>query len=94
MRLGETDYRHPAAHCPECNYKIDAATPIDADRGPIPGDYTVCLKCASFLVFGNSPALRLITHQEIADMDAETRGQLVKVRAAIKRLNQSGRGVK
>lgn len=45
-------YRLQKAQCPWCEHRLDAAIRTDGEEGsPKPGDLTVCLACASLLMF-------------------------------------------
>jgi hypothetical protein len=41
----------PTCRCPYCEHRFDAATSIGSDAVPKPGDLTLCISCASPLVF-------------------------------------------
>ena len=60
-----TDFRVPLAHCPTCNHKLDAASNPEDDRPPAPGDATICIKCATVLIYLPDMSLRLATQEEI-----------------------------
>lgn len=82
--LGEGD------NCPKCGHHIDRATPVghpavNAEKG----DYSVCIECASVLVFTDDKGhVRLITEEEEIKMDDETRDLLSRVQFAIKNMRQ------
>lgn len=44
--------RLPVDHCPWCGYRFDATSGVAHDNTPSPGDFTVCISCASVLQFG------------------------------------------
>ena len=57
----------PATACPWCGYKIDAASsadPRDPEATPSPGDFSICLECASPLFFTEGLGLRKPTPEE------------------------------
>lgn len=73
----------PECRCPHCDHKLDAATSVEGESAPGPGDVTVCFYCTAFLVFGDALTLRLMTTDEIGELDAEVRGLLVRLRKQI-----------
>lgn len=82
-----TDTRLPADYCPLCGYKLDAASsPTKAT--PDPGDCSVCLSCASALVFGDNLRLRVMTTSEIADMHPDDRKKLREFQRAVRMLDR------
>ena len=55
------DTRTPKSNCPFCLHKLDAAMsgdPAHPDVMPKPGDFSVCISCASILVFTDDLRLR------------------------------------
>lgn len=74
----ETDY------CPNCGKKLDCAT-CESEIKPEPGDISVCIYCTSFLIFNDKVKLRLLTDDEIADLPAERRSQLVMARLLLRK---------
>ena len=51
--------RLPISQCPYCGQRLDAASPADhSDAVPAPGDFTVCIICASPLVFDRKLRVR------------------------------------
>jgi hypothetical protein len=70
--------RYDAARCPECGAEHDAATGVGASAGklPEPGSLTVCIQCASVLVFELEPgearfSFRVATLKETSDAPPE-----------------------
>jgi hypothetical protein len=53
-------------------HAADNATPAS----PHSGDYTVCQYCAAWLVFDHDLQVRLITDQELRDLDPATVARL------------------
>lgn len=37
--------------CPKCGYLLEAATDMESDKRPSPGDWAVCINCATVLRF-------------------------------------------
>lgn len=65
--------------CPQCGMKISAATSTEGDHKPTPGDLSVCLYCATPLVFTDGLKLRKMTD---LDLLALPFSELRQVRAA------------
>ena len=77
------------SNCPVCLKQFDAATSPFGDSAPTPGDLTVCIYCASFLIFEQDLRLRLMTEQEIGELPDEARIQIMRVRRAIKAVSET-----
>lgn len=43
--------RTPATLCPHCGYAMDAASSMQGEAVPDPGDWSICLRCAGVLQF-------------------------------------------
>lgn len=50
---------------------MDAATDIDGEATPTPGDYSLCINCATVLVFDDRLHLAVPTHQQMQEATAE-----------------------
>lgn len=59
-------FRHKKYKCPSCSYEFDCASPLLGDEAFVPkaGDFTLCLKCASILRYGQNDMI-LATTTEI-----------------------------
>lgn len=51
--------------CPKCFHQLDAATNMEGKDPPEPGDYTVCIRCASVLRFGPDMMLEMASLTDI-----------------------------
>lgn len=80
-----------AQRCPACGYEMDSDTDAFGDARPKPEDVSVCLKCATFLVFNHDMSRRQMTHEDEAALDAETRAALWRVRRAIEQMRIAGK---
>lgn len=61
--------------CPVCLHEHDAATSVGPNDGaPAPGDFTVCIECASILRWTDGMRLRVFS--ELDTLDLATRGLL------------------
>src|SRR5258707_1048262 len=56
--IGDTSHRLPGSDCPSCRKPLDAATGINGDVRPAPGDVTVCLYCGHIMVFADDLTVR------------------------------------
>lgn len=56
-------------HCPHCGKKVTLSTGISHDEHlePMPGAFTLCIRCAQLSVFGENLKLRLPTAEEKAE---------------------------
>jgi hypothetical protein len=79
----------PLSRCPWCDYLMDAATNLqDAEAVPAPGDVSVCLSCASVLVFNDDLTLRGFTPAEIAALPSDIKSQLERYQRAIREIDR------
>lgn len=66
----------PGAPCCCCGEILDMAGTDEGPYRPTPGDYTVCLYCATVLVFTETLALRKATDADWREMPEETQAGL------------------
>lgn len=66
--------RVPSSRCPYCKKSLDGARiaceTSQAER-PNPGDYSMCINCGSFNVFGKDLRLRKPTEAETAEIGTD-----------------------
>lgn len=76
--------------CPVCQLKLDAASHM-TDRHAVPseGDITICIGCASFLVFGPEFSLREMSVLEVGMLPDELRIELQRMRRAVEKVNRA-----
>lgn len=79
----------PENLCPYCGKKLDAAS---GEGTPSPGDVSVCIECASPLMFTDELTLRVMTRAEFADLPPATRADLRRYQAAVRKLDRSSTG--
>lgn len=60
--------RQIESSCPDCGKKLDAATNIENDAVPVPGDIGICLYCQGVHIFTDSMSRRSPTEEDIASM--------------------------
>lgn len=70
-------------YCPVCKHLCDRASSAYGQAVPDPGDITVCFYCTSVNVFGDDMALRVITEEELAQLNGEMKLKLLSVIQAI-----------
>jgi len=87
IRLGR-DTKLPDRACPVCNNKLDAASAINADTSPQPGDVSICFYCGSFLIYSDDMSSRLLTELEVYALDPHTKALLVETRQRLKQYRQ------
>jgi hypothetical protein len=75
--------RIPIMACPTCGYRMDAATPVDGDATPSPGDYTLCIFCSETLVFEKDLKVHKITPEEERAMPDDVRINLFRAKLFI-----------
>lgn len=72
MSAASTNFRLIESRCPQCNYKLDAATVANGDdRMPDPGDHSVCINCGQVLKYEADLRLRKATAAEIREIMEE-----------------------
>jgi len=75
----------PLTQCPKCNHPLDCATSVDADdSAPIEGDLSICINCATPLVFDELLMLRVLTQDEIDGLPPLSQ---IELRQAIRAVN-------
>jgi len=57
--------------CPACGYTLDAATGVQGNEIPGPGDISICINCASVLEFGPTLKLKLFSELELKKLSKE-----------------------
>lgn len=82
--------RHHPQPCPACGHTLDASTGVTHQAAPTVGDYTVCLNCATPLLFGDGLALSVADLTTCDRELAEELGQAIRI-AKRARLNRLGK---
>lgn len=83
MKIGETT-RVPTSRCLHCGRVNDAATPVDDNATPEPGNITVCFVCGHIMAFDTEMKLRELTISEILEVAGDER--ILAVQRARKRM--------
>jgi hypothetical protein len=69
-----TTRKMPDANCPTCGHAFSAASnALDNERGPRPGDWSICIECGGVLAFDASLRPRALTEAEQRAADADPR---------------------
>jgi hypothetical protein len=60
-----SDFPMPPALCPKCFGLLDGVANLEAAELPEPGDFTICMKCASVLRFDEKMQLMVASLMDI-----------------------------
>lgn len=71
----------PDTTCPVCSKPLNGATGVDTTASPVEGSVSVCLHCASVLVFNSDLSLRQMTEQEMGTLSQEDQDDLTYARS-------------
>jgi hypothetical protein len=66
----------PTSLCPSCGHPLDAASGIDDNAAPSPGDVTICAKCGELLAFTDDLTVVPATAERLDLLDPE---QVIKM---------------
>ena len=68
--MGDTMYILGDDQCPYCGHIVDRVMvgPDTPDVRPLPGDVTVCIQCASPMIFGDNLKLRAPDAEELLEI--------------------------
>ena len=69
-------YRHESFACPSCKRSLNASQGWKSP--PTAGDLTVCLHCSAMCAYKKGGTLRLLTQQDLDDLDDDTRRLLLR----------------
>jgi hypothetical protein len=78
-------HRVAKTHCPVCRYHVSVTTGLGHDEKPIPGDVTLCINCASVLVFTDNLAVREPSLVELESLTPEQHHDISLFRNILKR---------
>lgn len=75
--------------CPHCGHTLDRHESTDAvdKRAPEKDDISICIKCASWNMFNEDLSLRVMTEEDINNIDPETIAHMQRFTTEIKKLN-------
>lgn len=71
MERSERTFDTPGLVCPVCHTELDAATNVEDDQAPKPGDVTICVYCATVMEFTEG-GLRIMSQEELDAVHPET----------------------
>ena len=93
MRLSDERHRMPDVKCISCGKTLNAASAVDADGRPSPGDISVCVYCGKIMIYGKDMALRELTEIEKMEIlrDMEMFDRIEAMQQAAKRLKPEAR---
>lgn len=77
-----------ATTCPTCGSRLDAATGIGEEaeaKGPRPGDFSVCMRCGTFLRFDDECEPQLALESDLAELDQATRATMERAQKVFRR---------
>lgn len=75
--------------CPCCGHTMNAVTGGEGEyEQPVPGDVSVCAECTSYLIFDDELKLRLMTVDEVCELDSEILYVLTSTRNHINKLKK------
>ena len=83
MKLSEKHTKTGKDQCPLCNHEIDAATGIDNDETPKPGDVSICINCAGFLQYSSDMSLQELPKVVFESLDHEVQMTMKRARRVI-----------
>jgi hypothetical protein len=86
MPIGR-DTHVPSSPCPFCGADLDHAFSA-ADATPSPGDLSVCIVCASALVFDDALHLQPLSPAEFAGLDSELQDALRRHQAMVRSIDR------
>ena len=69
--MAPSPQRLPAAECPRCQHRLNAAARPGDMAGPRPGDLAVCAYCAMPMMYTPSLTVRRLSKSEMESLDGE-----------------------
>lgn len=75
------DHETPEQKCLACQHPLNRASSMVNDDAPVPGDVTLCIKCAHVMVFDEN--LKLREPREDEEVDIFTNREMQAIRDAI-----------
>jgi hypothetical protein len=67
-RAAPSTHRLPPALCPHCGFRLDAASNMEGEARPKPGDLCLCMNCGAPSLFTEPMGLRRLTQAEVDAM--------------------------
>lgn len=62
--IGPKFYLPEQPTCPVCGVRLSGAAPVNATTPPSPGDFTVCVHCATVLCYAEGLRPRVMTQED------------------------------
>ena len=72
-----TSYRIPESACPSCGARLDAASGLDHDNAPKPGNVWICIQCAEIVIYDEQLGLRKPTLAEMIELQTSQEWPLI-----------------
>ena len=69
----------PATHCPACGMRLDAASAVIGDAKPRAGDLSICVYCATMLLWETPTTLVLLPDKVWDEVPPEDKVAITKV---------------
>lgn len=76
----------PACRCPYCDHELFAASGLG--RGPQPGDVSVCIRCASSLIFDQDLTVRAMEPKDWDALDEDLKEVLRLYQRGVRSLDR------
>ena len=88
MRLSDERHRMPDMKCISCGKTLNAASAVDSEGRPSPGDISMCIGCGKIMIYGDDFTMREPTEAEMVEMvmDEEMNARLTQMQRARKAL--------
>jgi hypothetical protein len=78
----------PETRCPVCHWRLNGASSDGMSKPPKPGDFSVCINCASLLVFSRKLTLRPMQSRDWSRLKPGERDALVRYQQAIRNVHR------
>lgn len=83
-------FRLPACACPTCGKPFNAAGHLEPHQaGPKSGDFSVCLSCATVLIFTDDLRTRRMSEEERSQLSDEQRDSIRQAVRTVRQWNAS-----
>ena len=75
--------------CPDCKTELQYSSCVRGEgSAPKLGDYSICGECGAFLRFGEKQQVRILTEDEIVEMDDDLRMTMIRTRNMLLRVGK------
>jgi hypothetical protein len=87
-KLVFTDIQVPESFCPKCFTLLDAVSNLYGRNAPDPGDFTICINCASVLRFDENFQFALA---KFDDIPIQLRSEFAMLKYAVEEIQDKNR---